>query len=249
MIAWETLSTISGSPGSLPLSLHRRGQEYVIRAGAVELMSSHRSGSEAALARLAGAALATTQPAAVDAPGHSDSARTEADAARRVLVGGLGMGFTAAAALETFPHARIDVVEIEDRIVDWNRRWLAPLANRPLDDPRLDLLVDDIGKVIACAAAGPACGRFDVLLLDVDNGPEALSRRQNARLYEPDGLAMTARALRPDGVAAYWSAGPDEAFGKRLARSMEHVEIHRVPPHTGSRGRARHTIWLARPHA
>ena len=249
MIAWETLSTIPGRPGSRPLSLHRRGQEYVIRAGGVELMSSRRSGSEAALARLAGAALTTTRPAPLDAPGHSGSARTEGDEARRILVGGLGMGFTAAAALETFPHARIDVVEIEDRIVDWNRRWLAPLAGHPLDDPRLGLLVDDIGKVIDWAAAGPVCGRFDVILLDVDNGPEALSRRRNARLYEPDGLARTARALRSDGVAAYWSAGPDEAFGKRLAGAMERVESHRVPPHARSRGRARHTIWLARPYS
>lgn len=249
MIAWETLATSPDEPGARPLSLHRRGQEFVIRAGGLELMSSRRSGSEAALARLAGAALEATRPASPDSVGALDAARTGGNEARRILVGGLGMGFTAAAALETFPHARIDVVEIEDRIVDWNRCWLAPVAGRPLDDPRLHLLVDDLSNVIESAVTGPACDRFDVILLDVDNGPEALSRRRNARLYVPSGLARTARALRPDGVVAYWSAGPDEAFGKRLARVMERVETHRVPPHARSRGRARHTIWLARPRS
>lgn len=249
MIAWETLSTISGKPGSRALSLHRRGQEYVIRAGGLELMGSHRSGSEAALARLAGAALDATRLAPSKVFGESDSPRIGPNEARRILVGGLGMGFTAAAALETFPHARVEVVEIEDRIVDWNRRWLAPIAGRPLDDPRLEMIIDDLSNVIERTAAGPACGRFDVILLDVDNGPEALSRRRNARLYAPSGLARTACALRPDGVAAYWSAGPDEAFGKRLARTMERVETHRVPPHARPRSRARHTIWLARPRS
>ena len=249
MIAWETLSTIPGKPGSRPLSLHRRGQEYVIRAGGLELMSSRRSGSEAALARLAGAALDAMRPEASDSRRDAESMRSDGNGARRILVGGLGMGFTAAAALEAFPHARIDVVEIEDRIVDWNRRWLATSSGHPLDDPRLRVLVDDLSNVIEQAAIGPESGRFEVILLDVDNGPEALSRRRNARLYSSDGLARTARALDPDGVAAYWSASPDDAFGKRLARAMERVETHRVPARAGSRARARHTIWLAQPRS
>jgi len=247
MIAWETLSTIPANSGALPLSLHRRGEEYVIRAGGIELMSSRRSGSETALARLAAAALDVTWNAEAEIAGQSASISPDGSQSRRILVGGLGMGFTAAAALAAFPDAHICVAEIEGRIVDWNRSWLAPLAGRPLEDPRLELLVEDLSSTLDRSAAGPPCSRFDAILLDVDNGPEALSRARNARLYEPGGLGRTARALRPDGVAAYWSAGPDEAFGKRLTRTMKAVETHRVPPHGRSRGRARHTIWLGRP--
>jgi len=249
MMAWETLATIPGRPGSRPLSLHRRGREYVIRAGGFELMSSWRSGSEAALARLAGETLDAPRPAPSKGFVGSGSARSGRAGVQRVLVGGLGMGFTARAALEAFPDARVQVVEIEARVVDWNRRWLAPLAGHPLDDPRLDVLVDDLANVIEGAAVGADHGRFDVILLDVDNGPEALSRRRNARLYSSGGLTRTARALRLDGLVAYWSAGPDDAFGKRLVRAMERVETHRVPAGVGSRARARHTIWLARPRA
>ncbi|MHA7837969.1 MAG: spermidine synthase [bacterium] len=246
MIGWENLASAPACEGGRPLSLHRRGDEYVIRAGGVALMSSRQSGSEVALARLARRAL-EADPATEGGLSARRCDATAQDGARRVLVGGLGMGFTAAAALEAFPDARIVVAEIEAHVVDWNRRWLAPLAGSPLDDPRLEVVVEDVHALVGSAAREPDGLRFDAILLDVDNGPEALSRRSNERLYAPEGIASAARALRSGGVLAIWSAGPDASFGKRLARLGGELQTHRVSPRAGSRGRARHTIWLARP--
>lgn len=247
MIAWEELARVPAQHGGRSLSLHRRGDELVIRADGIELMSSRRTGSEEALARLARDAFHPSVRGdrhSIQEPAIQE--RATPPLRQRVLVGGLGMGFTAAASLAAFPDARVIVAEIAEPVVDWNRRWLAPLANLPLDDPRLDIHVIDVRSLIEVAAAGPASSRFDAILLDVDNGPEALSRRANAGLYDAPGLAATLDALRPGGVVGYWSAGPDDAFTRRLERVAASLEMHRVPSRgKGSRTRARHAIWIA----
>jgi spermidine synthase len=158
----------------------------------------------------------------------------------RVLVGGLGMGFTLASALRALPgSAGVVVAELVPEIVDWNRGPLAGLAGRPLDDPRVRVHIGDVGDLLRGARA-----TFDAVLLDVDNGPDGLTRASNDRLYSAAGLRDTARALRPAGVLAVWSVAPDEPFTRRLATAGFEVEVVPVRAHAG-RG-SRHVLWFAR---
>ena len=218
MTPWVHLDTAQ-VPGGGTLKLARRGDEFSIRLDGAELMNSRLSGSEAALATLAFARLG---------------------AAARVLIGGLGMGFTLRAALAVAgADARLEVVEIAPAVIAWARGPMAALHGDSLDDPRVTLTQADVAATIA---AGPA--RYDAILLDVDNGPEAMSRPANDALYADDGLRAARRALRPGGVLAVWSVARDPAFTRRLRRAGFAVEENTVRASTSGRG-ARHTIWIA----
>lgn len=214
-------STIPADGGEL--RLYRRGEEYSIMiAGGGELMNTRMHGSEDSLAELG-------------------CHHLQGKAQPRVLVGGLGMGFTLAAALRQLgPQAEVVVAELVPAVVRWNRDHLGQFAGYPLDDPRTTVSVGDVAAVIRKERAA-----FDAILLDVDNGPEGLTHRENDWLYGNEGLEAAFNALRIDGVLAVWSAGPDNAFGERLRRAGFLVDERRVAAHRGRKG-ATHTIWLAR---
>jgi spermidine synthase len=221
MIPWEFIGSARLPTGGEELRLYKRGGEFSIRVGGDELMNSRAHESEDALADLACAKIA-------------DRAKP------RVLVGGLGMGYTAAAALKRLGAAgRVVVAELAPAVVEWNRGPLAELAGRPLEDPRVRVREDDVGRVLQ---EGPQA--YDAILLDVDNGPERLAHRANEWLYSNAGLEAALAALRPAGVLAVWSASPDRAFSKRLRRAgfaVEEVDVH---ARAAGRG-GRRTIWLA----
>lgn len=219
MIAWEHLDTATVPDGGGELRLMRRGTEYSIMAGGIELMNSRLSGSEQALATLACARLAA-RPAA------------------HVLIGGYGMGFTLRAALGALgPQARVAVAELVPQVVDWARGPMASLSAGSLDDPRLTVRLGDVADAMTH-------GPYDAILLDVDNGPEGLSRRANDRLYDDSGLAIARRALAAGGVLAVWSSAPSPSFSRRLRRAGFTVEEVQVRA-TGAKRGARHVIWLA----
>jgi spermidine synthase len=221
VIAPETLDT-ARIPGGGELRLVRRGEEYLILLGANSLMSSRRSGSEVALAELACARLA-------------DRPRP------RLLIGGLGMGFTLRAALAALPaDAEIVVAELVPEVVDWARGPMAALHAGSLGDARVRIVVGDVARQIESAPRA-----WDAILLDVDNGPEGLTIAANDGLYAGDGLTAARAALRPGGVAAFWSAHPDPRFVARLRRAGFDVEERVVRSGPGGRRGARHLIWLA----
>lgn len=221
MIPWETLDTAAIPGGSEPLRLKRRGTEFSIMLGTNELMNSRLSGSEEALARLTVERLESLAP--------------------RILIGGLGLGFTLRACLPLLPpQARVTVVELVPAVVAWARGPLAALHGDSLDDPRVTILEADVGAVIRAAEA-----RWDAILLDVDNGPEGLSRAGNDALYSASGLAAARTALAPGGVLSVWSAGPDRSFTRRLRASGLSVEEIAVRAGTTKRG-ARHVVWVGR---
>lgn len=218
MIPWVHLDTAI-VPGGGAFKLMQRGSEFWIMAGTIPLMTSRVGGSEEALATLA-------------------AARIGQRARARVLIGGLGMGFTLRAALSAFgADATIVVAELVPAVVTWARGPLAPVFEGCLDDPRVRVAVADVGQVIGE-------GAWDAILLDVDNGPEGLSRPGNDRLYSASGLRRTFAALKTGGVLAVWSSKPDPAFTKRLAAAGFAVEEAKVRAN-GSRGGARHLIWMA----
>jgi spermidine synthase len=209
-------------PGGGELRLFKRGDEFSIMLGANELMNSRKKGSEEALASLACAGL-------VGAPQP------------RVLIGGLGMGFTLRAALAALPvSAEVVVVELVPGVVSWARGEMATLYADSLSDARVRIAQEDVARTIAARPAG-----WDAILLDVDNGPDGITVESNDALYAPAGLAAARAALRPGGVLAVWSSAPDAAFTARLRRAGFDVEEQAVRGGSGGRG-ARHVIWLAR---
>lgn len=220
MIPWIQLDSATVPGGREELRLKRRGAEFSIMLGANELMNSRVSGSEEALAKLSCARIGgRRQP--------------------RMLIGGLGMGFTLRAALAGLgPDATIVAAELVAAVVAWARGPMADLFAGSLDDPRVEILEADVADVIRSGK-----GAYDAILLDVDNGPDGLSRVANDRLYDMAGLAAARAALTPGGVLAVWSAHPDASFARRLSRSGFEVE----EVHTRARGKrgARHVIWLA----
>jgi spermidine synthase len=221
MIPWVHLATAAVPDDGGELRLKQRGAEFSIMSGTIELMNSRLSGSEEALARLAAERLAGRK-------------------APRVLIGGLGMGFTLRAALAAFaPDARIVVAELVPEVADWARGPMAELFAGSLDDKRVALEIADVASLIA-AAASP----WDAILLDVDNGPEGLTRRLNDRLYDRAGLAAARAALSPGGVLAVWSQGPDRGFTKRLRDAAFKVDETIVRANAGRKG-ARHVVWMA----
>ncbi len=221
MIPWVHLDSAEMPDGGGELRLMRRGDEYSIMSGAIELMNSRLSGSEEALATLA-------------------QARLRERPAPHILIGGLGMGFTLRAALAGLPSAgRITVGELVPAVVAWARGPLAAIFRGSLDDPRVTLREGDVGEAIRTARGG-----YDAILLDVDNGPEGLSRAANDSLYNGAGLAAARRALTPGGVLAVWSSSASPAFTQRLVRAGYAAEAHAVRANAGRRG-ARHTVWIA----
>lgn len=222
MRQWATIGSAAVPGGGGELELLQGGDAFAIRVDGRELMHSSVHGSEDALADLA-----------LDALGPR--------AAPVVLVGGLGMGFTLAAALRRLsPEGRAIVAELVPEVVAWNRGPLAPLAGRPLDDPRTDVHEGDVGALIRAQARA-----FDAILLDVDNGPDGLSRPSNAAIYSRAGLVAARDALRPGGVLAVWSATPDPAFTSRLRRAGFEVD-ERTVRERGVKGGHRHVVWIAR---
>ncbi len=220
MIARELLGTAQ-VPGGEELRLYRHDRDYMIVLGRNELMSSRMSGSEVALAEQSCARLAgRKQP--------------------RLLIGGYGMGFTLRAALASLgPDARIDIAELVPEIIAWARGPLRELAAGCLDDPRVRLVMGDVGEAI-----GSAVGTYDAILLDVDNGPDGLTRSANDRLYSARGLQSAMAALRPGGVLAVWSAARDNRFAARLSRAGFTVEEIAVRARSNGKGPS-HVIWLA----
>jgi len=221
MIPWRLLDTaeIPGNGGKL--QLHQRNGEFSISiVGGSVLMSTRAHGSEDALA-----ALACTQIAGRCQP--------------RVLIGGLGMGFTLAAALRHLgPDAQVVVAELVPAVVEWNRGILGEHAGCPLQDERTLVREGDVAKLLKEQRQA-----YDAILLDVDNGPEGLTRKKNDWLYTIDGLSVSFTALRPKGILAVWSAGPDQSFMERLRKVGFKVKQTRVRAHN-NKGDL-HTIWLA----
>lgn len=210
----------AAAPDGTPLTLYRHDGAYSIRADGKELMSTRRHHSEDVLAELVCAPLA-------ERPGV------------RVLIGGLGLGFTLRAALRSLaPDAQVVVAEIVEQVIRWNQNPAYALAADALRDPRVELHHDDVSNVLAASAGG-----FDAIMLDVDNGAAAMTTKGNAGLYRAEGIRRAAAALRPGGRLAYWSAEDDPAFEKALRRGRMAVEVHRVPAHPMLQ--TRHTIFVA----
>ncbi len=220
MLPWIELdsATIPGDGGALRLK--QRGREFSIMLGSTELMNSRLSGSEEALATLS-------------------CERITGRKHPRMLIGGLGMGFTLRAALGALPaEADVTVAELVPAVVKWARGPMADIFKGSLDDPRVRVHEGDVGALIA---ASPAV--FDAILLDVDNGPDGLTRASNDGLYSLSGLRAARTVLRDKGVLAVWSSAPDAGFTRRLRETGFAVEEKTVRA-TGKRG-ARHVIWLA----
>jgi spermidine synthase len=215
---WETVEKALAPDGTEMVLAHRDG-EWVVRYGGKVLMSSRQHGSEDALAELA---------------------LKKARQRRAVLVGGLGLGFTARAALERIPtDAKVVVAELTPALLDWNRRLVGKLAGRPLDDPRCKVHVGDVMNRIA-----EARGAYDAILLDVDNGPGSMVHEDNHRLYGHRGLAACRAALAEGGVLAVWSAHHDEPYLRRLQRAGFEATA-RVVPARGAAGGLKHVLFIA----
>jgi spermidine synthase len=217
----ELLGTATVPGGDEELRLFRRGADHMIVLDRNELMSSRMSGSEEALAVMA-------------------VERLRGRAAPELLIGGYGMGFTLRAALAAVDaKARITVVELVPEIIDWARGPMAQMTGDCLDDPRTALRIGDVGDAIRSAGQ-----EYDAILLDVDNGPDGLTRRANNGLYSRSGLAAAKAALRPGGILAIWSAAPDKPFAKALSDAGFIVDEVAVRARSNGKG-AKHVIWFA----
>jgi len=221
MIPWLQLDTARVPGADVQLRLMQRGAEFSMMLGQNELMSSRLSGSEEALATLA-------------------CRRIETVKSPHLLIGGLGMGFTLRAALAVLgSDARIMVAELVPAVIAWARGPMADIFGDSLDDPRASIREADVVDVVRSHDSA-----FDAILLDVDNGPEGLIRKANDALYDVKGLKAIRRALRPGGVLAVWSSGPNPLFSKRLGAAGFEVNEVAVRATTKRRG-ARHVIWFA----
>jgi spermidine synthase len=221
MIPWEIIGSGQVPGSGEELRLYKRGEEFSIRVDSRELMNSRVHSSEDALAELACARVA-------------DRPRP------RVLIGGLGMGYTLAAALHRLgAEGRVIVAELVPAVVAWNRGPLADLAGHALQDNRVTVREVDVARILE-----EGHQLYDAILLDVDNGPESLTVKSNTWLYARIGLEAAFAALRPGGVLAVWSAAPNRVFTQRLRRVGFEVDEVGVRAR-GPRGGRRHTIWMA----
>ena len=221
MIPWLQIDTARVPGADVELRLMRRGEEFSMMLGQNELMSSRLSGSEEALATLT-------------------CKKIEAVKRPHLLVGGLGMGFTLRAALAVLGReARITVAELVPAVIAWANGPMAELFGESLTDPRASIREADVVDVIKTSPSA-----FDAILLDVDNGPEALIRKANDALYDLNGLRAIRAALRPGGILAVWSSGPNIAFTKRLRAADFDVNEVGVRV-TTKRSGAHHIIWFA----
>jgi spermidine synthase len=220
MIARELLD-IAPVEGGAELRLFRHGRDHMIVLGGNELMNTRQSGSEEALATLTCARLAGRK-------------------APHLLIGGYGMGFTLRAALDVLDSkARLTVAELVPQVIDWARGAMVDLTAGCLNDPRVRLIEDDVAGLIQTGKEA-----YDAILLDVDNGPDGLTRAANSKLYSMRGLHQAREALNPGGVLAVWSAARDPVFTRRLGDAGFAVE--EIPVRARSNGKgAHHIIWLA----
>lgn len=218
MVPRELLDT-ADVPGGEPLRLFRRGGDFMIVLERNELMNSRMSGSEEALAEMTIARLGAKDP--------------------HILIGGYGMGFTLRKALSLLgPKAVVSVAELVPKIIDWARGPMAELTAGGLDDPRTNVELIDVARAI-----GRAQGVYDAILLDVDNGPDGLTRPGNDGLYSMTGLKVAKAALKPGGVLAVWSAAPDARFAKRMRDAGFDVDEVAVKARQNGKG-PRHVIWF-----
>lgn len=220
MKPWELIDSVTLADGDA-LILRRRGEEFSLQLANFELMNSRQHDSEEQLATLG-----------MDARG--------ALAGAHVLVGGLGMGYTLRAALDRLPlNAQVTVSELVPEVVDWNRDHMGHLAGEPLNDSRVSVDIGDVADLLRKTKAV-----FDVVLIDIDNGPEAGTHDDNNWLYSSAGLAATKAALKPGGVLTVWATYPSEEFTRRLRRTGFDVDVK----HVRSRGKKgnRHVIWVAK---
>ncbi len=203
------------------LQLHQRGDDFFISFNGKELMNSRMHGSEDVLAELACRPIARRPKA-------------------RVLVGGLGLGYTLAASLAILREdATVIVAELVPAVVTWNRSIFGHLAGHPLDDNRVDVQEHDV-----CILLKNEQGGFDAVMLDVDNSPDSMTQKSNDWLYSDIGLSVIYMALRPQGILTVWSAAPDSLFSTRLRKAGFEVEEKTVSARGGGKG-GRHTIWVA----
>jgi len=208
-------------PGGAPLRLVKHGDDFIIMLERNELMSSRMSGSEVALGTMT-----------------CDRLRSREQAS--VLIGGYGMGFTLRAVLgELGPKARVIVSELVPDIIDWARGPMQSMTGDCLDDPRVEISIGDVSDLIEVSASS-----FDAIMLDVDNGPDGLTREANNGLYTSTGLAHAWRALKPGGVLAVWSAGADPAFSRRLKQARFDVEEVSMRARPNGKGPLHH-LWFA----
>ena len=220
MITRELIDTAE-VPGGEQLRLYRRGTDHMIVLDRNELMNSRMSGSEEVLALDTIARL-----------GKRDA---------HLLIGGYGMGFTLRAALGALGQgARITVAELVQKIIEWARGPMAELTVGCLDDPRVMIVEEDVAALIEGGRDA-----YDAILLDVDNGPDGLTRPGNNRLYSPRGLEAARAALRRGGILAVWSAAPDSRFARRLVEAGFEVDEVAVRARRNGKG-PRHIIWFAK---
>ena len=221
MIPWELLDSTPVPGGTETLRLYRRDDEFSIRVDGCELMNSRVHGSEAALAELS-------------------CARIVSNPSPKILIGGLGMGYTTAAALDKLgAKAQVVVAELVPSVVEWNRGPLAGLAGYPLEDSRVSVREGDVAQILKAEKH-----TYDAIMLDVDNGPDGLTRAENNWLYTSSGLSAAYAALTFSGILSVWSASPDPAFSKLLRRAGFKVEAVTVRAR-GRKGGSRHMIWIA----
>lgn len=221
MLPWKLLDSAKVPGSDSELRLYQRNTEFSIRVDGQELMNSRVYAAEDALSELG-------------------CARIKARPKARVLIGGLGMGYSLTTALgQLGPDAVVVIAELVPAVVSWNRGPLGHLANHPLNDPRVAVREEDVGQVMRQAREP-----YDAILLDVDNGPEGLTRESNDWLYGAAGLSTARAALRPTGVLGVWSASPDRSFLQRLKRAGFEVDEISVRARGAKKG-PRHTIWLA----
>lgn len=205
------------------MTLHEHDGDYMIRVDGRELMSTRHHHSEDQLALVACTRLYERQNV-------------------RVLIGGLGLGFTLRAALGALgPAAEVVVAELMPEIVAWNRNQTYALASKELEDPRTRLEIADVYDVIALGAR-----KFDAIMLDADNGTTAMSTEGNQKLYKRDGIARVHGALKPGGYVVYWSAQDEPLFAKLLGKSGFKVDVQRVRAHATSGAGGMHTLLVAR---
>lgn len=233
MNKWEMIDTTAIPNGGGELRLFKRDlpqrdssqgkKEFAIRITGTQgdLMNSRTHGSEDALGMLACEPFARKSKA-------------------KILVGGLGMGFTLATSLQALgPDASITVAELVPGVVKWNKEVIGECAGQPLTDSRVHVVDTDVGVLIDQATQD-----YDSILLDVDNGPEGLTHVQNDNLYSEEGLQAAYAALKPQGMLAVWSVAPSKKFAASLSRVGFNVDEKRVRAHQGKG--ATHIIWLAR---
>ncbi len=222
MIPWKFLGSTITPDNKSELKLYQRDSEYSIRVNGQELMNSRMYGSEKKLAELSCREISNRKKPSV-------------------LIGGLGMGYTLSEALKFLnSDGEVTISELVPEVVEWNRKVLGHLADFPLDDPRVKVLIEDVVEVIKNRKSA-----YDAILLDVDNGPDGLTQEGNENLYSFAGLSMIKKALKPGGVVAIWSASPDKGFSNRLKKSSFHVDEKKVRARSNKKG-AFHTIWIAK---